>query len=169
MENESDLTPELPPEGSESGRLGTDGPDSNECAPIGRTYTGLAYVNAYAVTRHYGGPEEGGWWYNAGRPLASVPIPCTFTEDHDTDGDDGQQNGFCTGCFTDDGERAPICAHTTWEPDANAKEHMATYLKAAFGDVKDGDIYSVLGGVDVQIRVDIEQGYEWPRQRPHYE
>lgn len=22
------------------------------------------YVNAYMVTRHYGGPEEGGWWYN---------------------------------------------------------------------------------------------------------
>jgi hypothetical protein len=22
------------------------------------------YVTAYMVTRHYGGPEEGGWWYN---------------------------------------------------------------------------------------------------------
>jgi len=22
------------------------------------------YLNVYAVTRHYGGPEEGGWWYN---------------------------------------------------------------------------------------------------------
>ena len=26
------------------------------------------YVTVYAVTRHYGGPEEGGWWYDAGRP-----------------------------------------------------------------------------------------------------
>lgn len=34
----------------------------------------MRYVNAYCVTRHYGGPEEGGWWYNAGEPLASVPI-----------------------------------------------------------------------------------------------
>lgn len=33
----------------------------------------LNYVNAYSVTRHYGGPEEGGWWYDVGRPLASVP------------------------------------------------------------------------------------------------
>jgi hypothetical protein len=24
----------------------------------------LVYVNVYSVTRHYGGPEEGGWWYN---------------------------------------------------------------------------------------------------------
>ena len=32
------------------------------------------YINVYRVTRHYGGPEEGGWWYDAGAPLASVPI-----------------------------------------------------------------------------------------------
>jgi hypothetical protein len=34
----------------------------------------MKYVNAYIVTRHYGGPEEGGWWFNAGEPLASVPV-----------------------------------------------------------------------------------------------
>lgn len=22
------------------------------------------WVNVYTVTRHYGGPEEGGWWYD---------------------------------------------------------------------------------------------------------
>lgn len=25
----------------------------------------MVYVNVYSVTREYGGPEEGGWWYNA--------------------------------------------------------------------------------------------------------
>jgi hypothetical protein len=25
---------------------------------------GYKFITAYAVTRHYGGPEEGGWWYN---------------------------------------------------------------------------------------------------------
>jgi hypothetical protein len=24
----------------------------------------MTWVNCYFVTRHYGGPEEGGWWYN---------------------------------------------------------------------------------------------------------
>jgi len=24
----------------------------------------VRHVNAYLTTRHYGGPEEGGWWYN---------------------------------------------------------------------------------------------------------
>jgi len=31
------------------------------------------YVNVYAVSRHYGGPEEGGWWYDSGDPVASTP------------------------------------------------------------------------------------------------
>lgn len=32
------------------------------------------YVNVYLVQRCYGGPEEGGWWYDAGEPVASVPV-----------------------------------------------------------------------------------------------
>lgn len=35
---------------------------------------GIVYVNAYLVSRCFGGPEEGGWWYDAGEPLASVPL-----------------------------------------------------------------------------------------------
>ena len=34
----------------------------------------IVFVNAYLVHRCYGGPEEGGWWYDAGEPLASVPV-----------------------------------------------------------------------------------------------
>lgn len=26
----------------------------------------MKYVNVYEVDRSYGGPEEGGWWYNTG-------------------------------------------------------------------------------------------------------
>ena len=29
------------------------------------------YVNVYRVERCYGGPEEGGWWYDAGEPIES--------------------------------------------------------------------------------------------------
>jgi hypothetical protein len=42
---------------------------------------GMLFVNAYAVTRHYGGREEGGWWFDAGSPLAS--IPCLTNEQCD--------------------------------------------------------------------------------------
>ena len=31
------------------------------------------FVNAYRINRRYGGPEEGGWWYDTGQLLASIP------------------------------------------------------------------------------------------------
>lgn len=32
------------------------------------------YLNTFEVWQEYGGPEEGGWWYEAGRPVQSVLI-----------------------------------------------------------------------------------------------
>lgn len=32
------------------------------------------YVNVYRLDRASGGPEEGGWWYDTGTPVASVPF-----------------------------------------------------------------------------------------------
>lgn len=34
----------------------------------------IKWVTAYEVTRHFGGPEEGGWWYNHFQPIQSVPV-----------------------------------------------------------------------------------------------
>jgi hypothetical protein len=34
---------------------------------------GTYYVNVYVVGRAYGGPEEGGWWYDYGTPIAAIP------------------------------------------------------------------------------------------------
>jgi hypothetical protein len=33
------------------------------------------YITAYAVTRHFGGPEEGGWWYNWYKVIESIRVP----------------------------------------------------------------------------------------------
>lgn len=38
------------------------------------TATATLYVNVYEVDRHYGGPEEGGWYYDAGDPVESHPV-----------------------------------------------------------------------------------------------
>jgi hypothetical protein len=45
-------------------------PVSGETGP----WEGFRFVNAYSENRLYGGPEEGGWWYNAGTPVASIPV-----------------------------------------------------------------------------------------------
>lgn len=36
------------------------------------------YITAYAVTRNYGGPEEGGWWYDWYKPIETVAVPKVF-------------------------------------------------------------------------------------------
>lgn len=33
----------------------------------------MKYVNVYSMSREYGGPEEGGWWFDTWEPVASVP------------------------------------------------------------------------------------------------
>lgn len=32
------------------------------------------YVNAYVIDIVYGGPEEGGWWYDTFEPIASIKV-----------------------------------------------------------------------------------------------
>jgi hypothetical protein len=34
----------------------------------------MKFVNVYEVTRHYGGPEEGGWWYDWAECLEVYPV-----------------------------------------------------------------------------------------------
>jgi uncharacterized protein (DUF1684 family) len=36
--------------------------------------TGTWWINVYRINRRYGGPEEGGWWFDTGEPVASIPV-----------------------------------------------------------------------------------------------
>lgn len=38
------------------------------------------FVNVYEVDRVYGGPEEGGWYYDAGRLMATYQISGTYDD-----------------------------------------------------------------------------------------
>jgi hypothetical protein len=40
------------------------------------------YVNVYAIKRCYGGPEEGGWWFDAGEPVECYFCPSEETLQH---------------------------------------------------------------------------------------
>ena len=33
------------------------------------------YVNVYETDRVYGGPQEGGWYYDCGNPVKVMPVP----------------------------------------------------------------------------------------------
>jgi hypothetical protein len=40
----------------------------------------IVFVTAYGISRHYGGPEEGGWWYDWWEPVESVPVAYSNAE-----------------------------------------------------------------------------------------
>lgn len=46
-----------------------DAPEINVSGPNGET---VFFVNVWDVDRVYGGPEEGGWWYDAGECIKTV-------------------------------------------------------------------------------------------------
>ena len=49
----------------------------------------MVYLNTYSRHLTYGGPEEGGWWYDCGTPLQSIFISHEnyddWVQEHDTD------------------------------------------------------------------------------------
>lgn len=86
------------------------------------------YVTAYAVTRCYGGPEEGGWWYNRYRAVHTLPV----------------------------------------KNERRAERVQAKFLKR-FGEIAEGDIYSVHGGVELTVIKESEYRAYETRSRPRYE
>ena len=41
----------------------------------------IFWVSKWETGQVYGGPEEGGWWYDAGSPVWSCSIPVPFWEE----------------------------------------------------------------------------------------
>ncbi|MEO2202247.1 hypothetical protein ABGV42_00635 [Paenibacillus pabuli] len=86
-----------------------------------------AFVNVYRVTRHYGGPEEGGWWYNNYRCVETV-----------------KSNLFL--------------AKTVLEQ-----------LEEKYSEHAHGDIYSVNGGQEFVVAVEVLEAQGEDTSRPYYE
>jgi len=100
----------------------------------------MFYINAYSETRHYGGPEEGGWWYNHLEPLASIPI--------EAEEDD---QGIIT------------------PKDQLQFDVQCDYLRETLSEYEYGDIYSVRGGSELAIIIQDHIAEEEPKYRPRYE
>lgn len=106
------------------------------------------YVTAYAVTRHCGGPEEGGWWYDWNHFVGFMVV------------------------------EAPESAFKGWNarsgnlyaPQRNTPIDAAiAKIRRRFKDVEEGDISSVLGGTGLSIYVEDKLKEFETRRRPRYE
>ena len=69
--------------GSLDGPQGSEDEYSTSCANCkGHGYERqTVYANVYKVAQNYGGPEEGGWWYDSGEPLESVKVDPFMMQD----------------------------------------------------------------------------------------
>lgn len=87
-----------------------------------------SFINVYSVSRHYGGAEEGGWWYDWYHLVKSVPV---------------RNNKALT---------------------MRLVKFLKKYSRHAMGD-----IYSVLGGEQIYVRLEQFVGESQSTERPHYE
>lgn len=85
------------------------------------------WVSVYYVNREYGGPEEGGWWYNWYTHVETIRVPLRFAE------------------------------------------HHRRRLEYKHRDHHYGNIYSVMGGQQVQVFIEGQPKQHETKRRPHYE
>jgi hypothetical protein len=127
------------------------------------------YVNAYSVYRVFGGREEGGWYYNVGQFLSSIPIVGVAVRGC---GKGCYQCGLADmGVFGRDGKPALHCRNSFHlvPKDATQAEMFVAHLKQMYAGVNEGDIYSVNGGSELHVCIEDHPGANFPQRRPTYE
>lgn len=108
----------------------------------------VVFVNAYTVSRHYGGPEEGGWWYDCGIPA--------FVEN-------GERVDYYEGVETE----ASILSIQCFRHQARK---VADELENKYGDESPHrSRFSAAGGEDFVTRIEDHPPKGWPERTPRYE
>jgi hypothetical protein len=110
---------------------------------------GPLYLAAYEVERCYGGPEEGGWWYDAGRVVGCVKLrrsELRYTRD--------------------DEPRINRVKPEVLVSFSHAHGYLTRDQKRKLGI---RDRYSVIGGPDIEVCVSRTIPQDYPAERPYYE
>ena len=121
------------------------------------------YVNAYIVTREYGGPEEGGWYYDAGYPVASVPV---FVVVDIPDEEIEEVRSGQSPWFQNVDDFLFVQAKDTDEVQDMREELYKTLSMGGYGD--DRPRHSVLSEGELEIYFDTEFAKPFPEETPYY-
>ena len=109
----------------------------------------LKFAQAYFTDRAYGGPEEGGWWYDVGEHLMSLPFFAV--------------EGYVDSFWEVDGKLVKS-EYQSYECDDEAREDARTRL-TAYCEAKGFCVRDK----DFKIFIDDEPGADFPTERPYYE
>lgn len=132
----------------------------------------VCYLSLYEITRHYGGPEEGGWYYDHYEHIG-ICFPFAAEQDYMKLPVDEDSRTDEPGIFYDD-ENNP------WRWVANGLPRVTDErtrvllesLRAHVADLYDlhsGGRYSVLCGTDYRLVYENAPGEHATKERPHYE
>jgi hypothetical protein len=132
----------------------------------------MLYINAYKVYRAYGGPEEGGWWYDMGTPVASIPISTEYRRGQEYFFQSGeiviQKCRYCEGQGTvacEDPNLQDVCDNCGEIPSDKIKtESMMAELQALLEQEE-------IMGRREELRISLEtcMGEAYPDSKPTYE
>lgn len=147
----------------------------------------MLYVNAFVVSRVWYSPAEGGCWYDAGEPIASIPIATTYEtgKTYYCEGEEvyvrecyackGTGEDYCTDDYCD------VCGYADEKTD-ETEDHLvrcqvcgevpADLEKTATLVRELNELLKDCAGRREEIRVRIEQGFAcpfFPAKRPTYE
>lgn len=119
---------------------------------------GILYYAVYEVSRHYGGPEEGGWWFDRGEVLYCAPVPRSDRA-HLSE----RRDQF--------GRRWTATVDRVTPRALRRFERMAArdfgYLPVKPRGYRGRS--SVIGGPDIEVRITAYVPQDYPAERPHYE
>lgn len=111
------------------------------------------YVNVYELNREYGGPEEGGWWYDTGTVVESVDVNHLFTGTTDEFFERYRHESTGATPLTDvEREVFNVEARLFAEYPSNGKRGYTSYR-----------------GGDYRIIIEDHKAKDWPEVIPHYE
>lgn len=114
------------------------------------------YVNVYEISRNYGGPEEGGWYFDAGVPVTSILVELTDDENADlTDAIEQYEHRYDRWV-----EREQVFTVAELNKVIRTHRDLQEQYPAT------GKSSSVLGGEDYRVLVEDHYGKAWDNYQP---
>jgi len=140
-----------------------------------KTETRTVFMAVYEVTREYGGPEEGGWWYDwyhftgSAIPVKSTVVYYAGTVDSDLDEHLVDVAGFQTWA-DDNGDRFYWYPESYTPVNSEWYETAQAVLEEEYGLEKEPSRFSMAQrGNDYAMMLEITPGYRSQLRRPRYE
>lgn len=133
-----------------------------------RTRHVTAFLSVYEITRHYGGPEEGGWYYDAYEHTgAAFPFNATQAEVWINEGAKEDAYDYNDGAWEPAYDEGPQVAD---EPTRVRLESARMHFVSIYGEERTNKRYSARPkGPDYVFITELEVGSRETHGKPRYE